>query len=384
MHATHNLWPTEPPALAAVGFGCVFDAENGVAYQIVSLYNLSVNGEDTMTKAPREYYEARTPEQKAVYAAKQAETNARKREERIAQRAAQGLAPHQVKTEEQKAADRAVAKEAKAERRRLKRLEDLEASREAERIKARKIAAAKAEAEGREYTLELDAPRKALLTEEEKRERRRIKAAKWRKENRERAREIGRESMRKAAAEKAIAEGREPGAHGRPAFRSEEEKRAMRKAKTERHTAANLVETREKARLREQAKRDGTFVSRALPRLTDEQRRQVGVVMSAMRRTRVRENGGKFTRADVERLFVEQNGRCLFCGDLFGEELLHVDHWIPVIAGGTSDPDNLALLHQSCNLKKGAHFPSYFGLPDSPLPLRQMLAEEPPDDIISP
>lgn len=384
MHTLRNMEPTTPPALAAVGFGRVLC----VAYPIVSLYNLHVDHGDeqmTGTRTPeqrRADYLRRTPEQKERYAVKQAETVALKREEHIAQRAALGLAPHQSKTEEQKAIDRAEAKLAKAEHRRLKRLEDIEASREADRLKARRIAAAKAEAEGREYTLDLDAPKRPLLTEEEKRERRRVKAAKWRAENTERAREIGRESMRKAAAERAIAEGREPGKRGPAVVLTDEDRRAKRKALTEKHTAANLEEVREKARIREAAKRAGMFVSRALPRLTEEQRRQVGVMWASIRRTNLRGSGGRYTREDVDRLYLEQKGLCLFCGEPLTREPMHVDHWMPVSKGGSSDPDNLALLHQSCNGRKGARLPSEFGLPNSPLPLRQMLSGQPDDDPI--
>lgn len=218
------------------------------------------------------------------------------------------------------------------------------------------------------------------MTEEQIRQVRRVKQAKWRAANLDRAQEITRESMKRTTAAKAIAEGREPGVVGRPRIYTEDEKRAKRKTKTEAYNAANLEKTRKEAREREQAKRDGTFVSRALPRLTEEERKQTNIAMSAIRRTRVKENGGRFTRQDVAELRVAQGGFCLFCGDPFGDEPLHVDHWLPVIRGGSSDPDNLALLHQSCNTKKGAHLPSHFGLPDSPLPLRQMLTGE-PDDV---
>lgn len=33
---------------------------------------------------------------------------------------------------------------------------------------------------------------------------------------------------------------------------------------------------------------------------------------------------------------------------------LHVDHKIPLAAGGTDDPSNLAAMHADCNLRKGA------------------------------
>lgn len=220
----------------------------------------------------------------------------------------------------------------------------------------------------------------AGMTEDQVREARRIKAAKWRAENRERAREIGRESMRRAAADKAIAEGRVPGLRGRPSLFTEEERRAKRKAKTEAYNAANIDEVRRKAREREQAKRDGTFVSMAKARLTEEERLQVIRMWSAIRRARLAGNGGTFTRDDLDRLYLEQKGLCLFCGEPLTREPMHVDHWMPVSKGGSSDPDNLALLHQSCNGRKGARLPSEFGLPNSPVPLRQMLSGASDDD----
>lgn len=218
------------------------------------------------------------------------------------------------------------------------------------------------------------------MTEEQVKLARRVKQAKFRANNLERAREIGRDSMKRAAAVKAVAEGREPSQRGRPPVFTPEEKRAKRKAKTEAYNAANITEVREKARIREAAKRAGTFVSKALPRLTDEERRQTEVAWTAVRRTRLRANGGKFTREDIAALSVAQDGRCLFCSEPFGDEPIHIDHWMPVAKGGSSDPDNLALLHQSCNGRKGARLPSEFGLPDSPLPLRELLSGS-PDDV---
>lgn len=374
--------PTVPLAFAAVGY----TREFGVAHYYKILHILHVeHGVEQMTgtRTPEQRnadYLRRTPEQKAAYAAKQAETVARNREEHIAQRAALGLAPGQSKTEEQKAIDRAVAKEAKAERRRLKRLEDIEAAREKDRIKARRIAAAKAEAEGRVYDEPLDRPKQALLTDEEKRERRRVRSANWRAENLERSREIGRDSMRRALAEQAIAEGRVPGQRGRPAVFTQEERRAKRKAKTERHTAANLEETRDKARIREAAKRAGTFVSKALPRLTPEEKRLSDIQWAATRRAMLRNAEGRFTREHLKFLREAQGGKCLFCGEPLGDDLVHLDHWIPLILGGSNEPDNLALLHESCNLRKGPRLPSHFGLPDSPLPLRELLSGS-PDDV---
>lgn len=251
------------------------------------------------------------------------------------------------------------------------RAENLEHSREQERIRARK---AKARGEGRELTEEeLHRPKAPLLTEEEKKEKRRIKTAAWRAGNRERSREITRDSMRKTAAERAVSEGREPGKPGRPALFTEEEKRAKRKAKSEKWNAEHPEEVRKYARERGRAVRAGTFVSRALPRLTDEERRLSSIAMSANRRARLKANGGQFNREDVLNLVDEQAGCCLFCNEPLGDGQLHVDHWIPVIAGGSNDVSNLAILHEACNLRKGARLPSEFGLPDDPAPLRAAL-----------
>ncbi len=201
-------------------------------------------------------------------------------------------------------------------------------------------------------------------TEDEMRELRRIKSAKWRSENREKSREITRESERRRAAAKALAEGRVPGKRGAKKRFTADEQRAKRKAKTERWNELNRETMREKARVREQAKRDGTFVSKALPRLTDEERRIVNVVMAANRRARVRNNGGRFTKDDVIAMTVAQDGMCLLCCEPLGDGQLHVDHWTPLIRGGSNGPDNLALLHEKCNLAKAAQLPSEFGLPN--------------------
>lgn len=73
-----------------------------------------------------------------------------------------------------------------------------------------------------------------------------------------------------------------------------------------------------------------------------------------MRRTRERGNGGSFTVADIEALHAKQNGACAVCPAING---LEIDHILPVILGGSSDPSNLQLLCQPCNRSKGATHP---------------------------
>jgi 5-methylcytosine-specific restriction endonuclease McrA len=67
----------------------------------------------------------------------------------------------------------------------------------------------------------------------------------------------------------------------------------------------------------------------------------------------IRKNAiGRFTREDVDRLFDQQKGRCVVCRSPL--ERFHVDHVIPLSAGGSNWPANIQLLCPSCNVSKGA------------------------------
>lgn len=59
----------------------------------------------------------------------------------------------------------------------------------------------------------------------------------------------------------------------------------------------------------------------------------------------------KSLRFDV---FKRDRFTCSYCGRTPPEVLLHVDHIIPVIDGGTNDPENLTTSCSDCNLGKGA------------------------------
>jgi hypothetical protein len=61
--------------------------------------------------------------------------------------------------------------------------------------------------------------------------------------------------------------------------------------------------------------------------------------------------------ADARRQVIRRaEDRCEYCGlSKAGQEaLFHVDHVVPVTAGGTAALDNLALACVSCSLRKGA------------------------------
>lgn len=70
------------------------------------------------------------------------------------------------------------------------------------------------------------------------------------------------------------------------------------------------------------------------------------------RRTRIAGNGGYFTAKDVANMRYIQGGKCAYCGRL--GQRLHIEHIIPVVRGGPSDPFNLCLACRRCNLNKGS------------------------------
>jgi hypothetical protein len=61
--------------------------------------------------------------------------------------------------------------------------------------------------------------------------------------------------------------------------------------------------------------------------------------------------------ASLRELVVKRaDNRCEYCGisQLGQVATFHVDHIIPVVAGGAATPENLALACVSCSLRKGA------------------------------
>ena len=77
----------------------------------------------------------------------------------------------------------------------------------------------------------------------------------------------------------------------------------------------------------------------------------------ARRRALIAQAEGQYSKQDVERMLVEQDGFCLACrGDLWILGF-HVDHIHPLSKGGSNGPENLQLLCPTCNRKKGAKLP---------------------------
>ena len=168
--------------------------------------------------------------------------------------------------------------------------------------------------------------------------------------------------MQRAAAERAIAEGREPGRKGRPKQFTEAERRAHQNERVKdyyrRHPEKMRADAAKREREKRKAKKAGTYIyrPRGYAKLTPEQKRQSDVRFSMLRRARVRGAEGTFTRDDIERLYTLQKGRCVFCLEPLGEDF-HVDHYLPLARGGANARSNLRLLHEACNLAKSAKHP---------------------------
>lgn len=87
-----------------------------------------------------------------------------------------------------------------------------------------------------------------------------------------------------------------------------------------------------------------------------ERRREYDRIREANRRA----SGGTFTKADVEAIRKAQGNRCYLCGKKLKK--YHIDHFIPLALGGTSDPGNLRLACPHCNLSKNDKHPHALGI----------------------
>lgn len=60
---------------------------------------------------------------------------------------------------------------------------------------------------------------------------------------------------------------------------------------------------------------------------------------------------GSFTTADIQELYLDQDGHCAYCGITLHDNY-HLDHIDPLSRGGSNWPENLALTCPTCNLSK--------------------------------
>ena len=63
---------------------------------------------------------------------------------------------------------------------------------------------------------------------------------------------------------------------------------------------------------------------------------------------------GHFTKEDIDNLKEAQKMKCVACEVDLNESGYHVDHIVPIAAGGSNYPENLQLLCPSCNISKNS------------------------------
>ncbi len=124
---------------------------------------------------------------------------------------------------------------------------------------------------------------------------------------------------------------------------------------------ARVRKRRQKARKRERDIESGAFVPR-VP-LTPEERKERKAAARRNRRARERNAKGQLSRGIRKALYAAQRGCCPVCKDALamdGAQKCHIDHVVPLAAGGTHTDDNVQLLCPDCNVSKGAKDPIEF------------------------
>ena len=78
------------------------------------------------------------------------------------------------------------------------------------------------------------------------------------------------------------------------------------------------------------------------------------------RRARQAEAPGDFTAQDLANQYATQNGKCYWCEQPVDFDKKSIDHYIPLVKGGSNYPDNIVIACRFCNTSKGAKMPREF------------------------
>jgi 5-methylcytosine-specific restriction endonuclease McrA len=103
-----------------------------------------------------------------------------------------------------------------------------------------------------------------------------------------------------------------------------------------------------------------------LRRVYKEENQEAILARVRTQKARRRAAAGIHTGADIATQYRRQKGRCYWgrvlnptCAVTLSSGY-HVDHVIPIAAGGSNGPENLVLACPDCNLRKGAKHPMDF------------------------
>lgn len=72
---------------------------------------------------------------------------------------------------------------------------------------------------------------------------------------------------------------------------------------------------------------------------------------NALRRAWRRRSLGQYTETDMWLVYLEQEGRCKYCGEVLGERF-EIDHMTPLCRGGSNGPENICCACMACNRAK--------------------------------
>lgn len=99
------------------------------------------------------------------------------------------------------------------------------------------------------------------------------------------------------------------------------------------------------------------------PKRTEEEKREVKAASRRNRKAMEKAAIGKLSHGIRKTLYAAQRGKCPVCQSaliLEGWKKYHIDHVIPLSAGGTNTDDNVQLLCFDCNVSKGKKDPVIF------------------------
>lgn len=148
-------------------------------------------------------------------------------------------------------------------------------------------------------------------------------------------------------------------------YRASPEGRAVKLAR-EMQVAAGMEIRRARAKKKREEEREAAaLVGNPMRRinLTDEERKEMKAAARRNRRARERNAKGQLSRNIRKALYAAQKGRCPVCKEALamgGVKKCHIDHVVPLAAGGTHTDDNVQLICPGCNVSKGAKDPLEF------------------------
>lgn len=218
--------------------------------------------------------------------------------------------------------------------------------------------------------------KRLILSDEERKQRRRESAARYREANREKCREASQRSQEKRAEyyaeQKAKWKADNPEKVKAAAKALYEAKKDELNAATRKWQAENKDrfdayqrDYRERNRGREKERsRVWKLVNRERDQIRkreyDKSHNIERVVREQNRRSLKRSVGGKLSKGLAERLMSAQRGKCACCKCDLKDSGFHLDHIMPLVLGGPNEDRNIQLLCPTCNLTKHAKHPVEF------------------------